>query len=125
MQVQWHFLGRQLSPRGGTAMRDEGGNNHSLVMTSVTPARFGNYTCKAANSVGDAETVVSLSGLPFAAAVTSKAKGRYRNEYTLTWTVKSYASIKETSIAYKSCVSAVAFFSDYYLIYSLSWLDPL
>ena len=86
-------------------MMKENGNNFSLILRDVTSMDFGNYTCKASNSIGEAETKVALTGIPFGVAFNSEIRGRYRNSYNLTWTVKTFSSILESRVKYKPCTS--------------------
>lgn len=86
-------------------MMKENGNNFSLVLRDVTPMDFGNYTCKASNSIGEAETTVTLTGIPFGVAFSSEVRGLYRNSYNLTWTVKSFSPVLESRVRYKACGS--------------------
>lgn len=82
-------------------MTETRGAKHSLVIRSVIPSDFGNYSCVASNLLGKERRVVQLTGRPHPVVFQSPSISQWRDKYNVSWTVKSLAPIEEYRLYYK------------------------
>lgn len=76
-------------------------NRVTLHIRQVNPSDFGNYSCRAENSLGKARTYTSLSGHPRPPRFTSDAIGYRAHSYNITWTTDSFSPITEYKLLYR------------------------
>ncbi|CAL4060410.1 unnamed protein product [Meganyctiphanes norvegica] len=84
----------------------DGAHRHTLTITPVGEEDFGDYTCTAKNDHGDAESTLTLTGLPKAAILTSDPNGGEETSYTLTWKTDSYSTPTMYRVKYRKVKGA-------------------
>lgn len=82
-------------------MTEMRGAKHSLIIRTVIPTDFGNYSCVASNLLGKERKVVTLTGRPLPAVFQSPSVSQWRDKYNISWTVKSFSPIEEYKLYYK------------------------
>lgn len=103
-QVAWYKDTMQILPTDRISM-DTRGAKHSLIIRSVIPTDFGNYSCVASNLLGKERRIVTLTGRPHPVVFQSPSSvSQWRDKYNISWTVKSVAPIEEYKLYYKPVV---------------------
>eukprot|EP00096_Caligus_rogercresseyi_P011427 TRINITY_DN4490_c0_g1_i3.p1 TRINITY_DN4490_c0_g1~~TRINITY_DN4490_c0_g1_i3.p1 ORF type:complete len:490 (-),score=111.68 TRINITY_DN4490_c0_g1_i3:1234-2703(-) len=69
------------------------GHKHTLTITNVTEADFGNYTCRAENQLGSASKNLEVSGKVGFAEFNSYPKGSEPNSYLIEWSAESFSEL--------------------------------
>ncbi|XKL67168.1 hypothetical protein PGB90_010588 [Kerria lacca] len=77
------------------------GSRHTLIIRKVESDDFGNYSCVADNAVGKSRQDLILSGKPLPAIVSGYSKGKFKDNYNITWVVGSYTPIDDYKLSYK------------------------
>jgi len=93
-KVVWYKGDKRIRPSHRVTMESLA-SLHSLTVQDIQKADFGNYMCKASNSLGDDEKVMELSGFAKPAEFTSSASGSSKNTFLIEWTSKSMSRIEE------------------------------
>jgi len=99
-EVKWFKETMLLEPTNHRYM-EAYGNRRVLVLRNVGVQDFGNYSCKAENSLGRQAKTIEVSGRPHTAKVTSPPLSHSKFDYNLTWTVDSFITIQEYRILYR------------------------
>ena len=99
--MAWYKDTMQILPTDRISM-DTRGAKHSLIIRSVMPTDFGNYSCVASNVLGKERRVVTLTGRPHPVVFQSPSVSQWRDKYNISWTVKSVAPIEEYKLYYKA-----------------------
>jgi len=93
-KVVWYKGDKRIRPSDRVTMESLA-SLHSLTVQDIQTADFGNYMCKASNSLGSEETVMELSGFAKQAEFTSSASGSSENTFLIEWSSKSMSIIEE------------------------------
>lgn len=76
-------------------MKQNDGNDHSLLIRQVKTTDYGSYLCKAHNKLGITEKIVELSGLANPAVFKKELRSASSTSYNFIWEVDSYSPIIE------------------------------
>ena len=68
-------------------------------------------------------TIIIFSGIPFDLTFHSSSTGRYKTQYNLSWTLKSFVPIQKTELQYKTKVSNVLYSLNMHTIYQNIYID--
>ena len=72
-----------------------------LRLGSVKESHYGEFLCRATNSLGAAKREVMVSGRPLAPSLMPGARGNSRTEYIVRWRVNSAFPVREHNIYYE------------------------
>lgn len=91
-QVDWYFKGEKIdqSPRT-KAIGEEG--LYTLFIKHAMITDYGEYFCRASNSMGTTESMFQLSGAPNPATFTKSPQRLSKNSFNFVWEVDSYNPI--------------------------------
>ncbi|XP_045132662.1 protein amalgam-like [Portunus trituberculatus] len=98
--VTWARGGKTVDPQRYIASHN-GVRHHSLTISGVTSADFGDYTCTAESSLGRNNATVRLTGLPRTPRITSSPAGGEKTSYTLTWETETFTPILMYRLQYR------------------------
>jgi len=99
--VDWFFADRQLMASSPNINIREKHGTHTLLLTDITNASFGNYSCVARNNLGTYKKYVEVHGRPTSAVFHSEAMFPGKTSYELSWEVKSFVAIQEYRLLYR------------------------
>lgn len=68
-------------------------SKHSLIISQVERSDFGEYSCHASSSSGQAQQSIEISGMAGPAEYKSEPAGKQADSYLLEWTVVSYTPV--------------------------------
>jgi len=77
------------------------GSRYVLTITNVQDEDYGNYTCKAENTIGTHKNYILLSGTPTPPVILSSRISVHRDSYKLSWKVTSYFPIVDHRVDIK------------------------
>merc|ERR1712203_1225327 len=78
------------------------GTRHPLTIPGVDSSKFGKYTCRAENGLGEDQKTTEVSGKAESAKIKSDPKGGEYDRFTLDWTARSVSPITTFKIEYKN-----------------------
>jgi len=93
--VVWVKEGETELSSGGRVKYDNIGSRHTLTISRVRTEDFGEYYCRASNSLGSQQAVIELSGLASSPEFTSEQAGRAETEFLLQWRTKSFTPVTQ------------------------------
>ncbi|XP_060522817.1 limbic system-associated membrane protein-like [Cylas formicarius] len=99
-QVLWFKDTAQLGTTEQHATQARG-NRYTLVIRNVTMADFGNYSCVASNMHGKSRGNLELTGTASTALFDSPSLGPDKDQYNISWSVNSHASVIEYKLYYR------------------------
>ncbi|XP_066593871.1 neurotrimin-like isoform X2 [Prorops nasuta] len=93
-KVDWYFKNEKIvySPR---MMKFTTGLLNRLIIKNVRVSDFGEYLCRASNSLGITEAIVELSGVANPAVFKKESHSISKTAYNFIWEVDSYSPIIE------------------------------
>lgn len=80
---------------------DSGLHTHSLIITDIGEEDYGNYSCHAANSLGEDKATLIVSGKPLKPVIVSETDSNDKNSYELKWRVESAFPVTSHNVHYK------------------------
>jgi len=97
--VKWFKNRMELTDE--TAQLKQHGHRHILNIPSVDKNDFGNYTCRATNSMGEDQQVLEISGKAGFAKFESTPKGTEPESFIIEWTSESHSDIQQFELKWK------------------------
>ncbi|XP_039282767.1 protein amalgam [Nilaparvata lugens] len=98
--VTWYRETKPLTPTERSETRSTG-HQYWLMLHHVRSSDFGLYTCVAENRMGKAKGTIELSGKPHRVVFTSQPESRFKDRYTIAWTVHSLSPVEEFKLLYR------------------------
>ncbi len=100
--VQWYKSGGKIElTDDSTSSMKRHGRRHILTFTNLREEDFGNYTCRAHNSIGQSQKVLEISGLAAFPDFGSRPAGSEPESFLLEWTAKSHTPISSFALKYR------------------------
>lgn len=92
-QVEWYFKDRPINYSNRNLKTRRAEETHFLMINSVRQDDFGDYSCRATNSLGESEELIELSGTPNLAVIKADSKRLNSNTYNFIWEADSWERI--------------------------------
>lgn len=93
--VAWVRRGQGELTNSGRVKLENIGSRHTLTIAQVRAEDFGEYECRATNSLGSQQAVIELSGLASSPEFTSDQAGSTETEFLLQWRTKSFTPVTQ------------------------------
>lgn len=93
--VAWVRRGQGELTSSGRVKLENIGSRHTLTIAQVRAEDFGEYECRATNSLGSQQAVIELSGLASSPEFTSDQAGSTETEFLLQWRTKSFTPVTQ------------------------------
>jgi len=100
--VTWFKDSEKLTQESADFLINQRGNRHTLTIPGVDSSKFGKYTCRAENGLGEDQKTTEVSGKAESAQIKSDPKGGEYDRFTLDWTARSVSPITTFKIEYKN-----------------------